>query len=88
MERIRKVLLWPRQSEERWKEVGHKPPVERRANSQGARPPEVIMSQVEQTTRDRPAIAVAYQKPEYWAKGFGKLILSNFTSARDVRHRP
>jgi hypothetical protein len=25
MERIRKVLLWPRQSEERWKEVGHKP---------------------------------------------------------------
>jgi len=35
------------------------------------------MSQVEQTTRDRPAIAVAYQKPEYWAKGFGKLILSN-----------
>jgi hypothetical protein len=36
VERIRKVLLWFRQSEERWKEVGHKPPVERRANSQGA----------------------------------------------------
>ena len=35
------------------------------------------MSQVEQTTRDRSAIAVAYQKPEFWAKGFGKLILSN-----------
>ena len=42
-----------------------------------ARPPEVIMSQVEQTTRDRSAIAVAYQKPEFWAKGFGKLIFSN-----------
>ena len=35
------------------------------------------MSQVEETTRDRSAIAVAYQKSEYWAKGFGKLILSN-----------
>jgi hypothetical protein len=36
MERIRKVLLWFRQSEERGKEVGHKRPAERRANSQGA----------------------------------------------------
>jgi hypothetical protein len=35
------------------------------------------MSQAEQTTRDRPAIVVAYQKPEFWAKGFGKLIFSN-----------
>ena len=35
------------------------------------------MSQVEETTRDRSAIAVAYQKSEYWAKVFGKLILSN-----------
>jgi hypothetical protein len=35
------------------------------------------MNQVEQTTRDRPAIAVAHQKQEFWAKGFGKLILSN-----------
>src|SRR5215469_15868954 len=25
MERIRKMLLWPRRSEKRWKEVGHKP---------------------------------------------------------------
>ena len=43
----------------------------------GRGPPEVIMSQVEQTTRDGPAIAVAYQKREFWAKGFGKLVLSN-----------
>ena len=35
------------------------------------------MSQVEETTRDRSAITVAYQKSEYWAKVFGKLILSN-----------
>ena len=76
MERIRKVLLWFRQSEERWKEVGHKRPAERRATAR-SRPPEVIMSQVEQTTRDRSAMAVAYQKPEFWAKGFGKLIFSN-----------
>jgi hypothetical protein len=35
------------------------------------------MSQVEQTTRGRPAILVAYQKTEFWAKGFGKLIFGN-----------
>jgi hypothetical protein len=35
------------------------------------------MSQVEQMTKDRPAMAVANQKPKYSAKGFGKLILSN-----------
>jgi hypothetical protein len=36
MERIRRVLLWFRQSEERWKEGGHKRLAERRANSQVA----------------------------------------------------
>jgi hypothetical protein len=36
MERIHKVSLWFRRSEERWKEVGHKRPAERQANSQVA----------------------------------------------------
>ena len=53
------------------------PPVERRANSQGAATGG-DHEPVEQTTRDIPAIVVAYQMLEFWAKGFGKLVLSNF----------
>jgi hypothetical protein len=36
MERIRKGLLWSRQSEERWKEVGSQTDCLGRANSRGA----------------------------------------------------
>src|SRR5262245_3578078 len=40
-------------------------------------PPGVIMSQAEQTRKDKPVITVAYQKTKYWVKGFGKIVLGN-----------